>query len=101
MALSFYRRPEGDSIMNVKSWLRNLQAHVLESGKGERRATSSNASHRFRPRLEALEDRIVPSAGELDPTFGVGGKVVTDFQGPAYDTANAVVATQADGKVVV
>jgi hypothetical protein len=37
---------------------------------------------RCRPRLEALEDRCVPSAGQLDPTFGAGGKVITDIQAP-------------------
>src|SRR5262249_24883030 len=29
------------------------------------------------PRLVALEDRCVPSAGQLDPTFGSGGTVKT------------------------
>lgn len=37
--------------------------------------------------------------GRLDPTFGVGGKVVTSF-GPGYDEADAV-AIQANGKLVV
>jgi uncharacterized delta-60 repeat protein len=35
--------------------------------------------------------------GDLDPSFGSGGKVTTDFGG--YDVASAV-AIQADGKVV-
>ena len=35
--------------------------------------------------------------GDLDPTFGVGGKVTTDFGG--YDSANALVL-QPDGKLV-
>jgi uncharacterized delta-60 repeat protein len=51
-----------------------------------------------RPRLlEQLEDRLTPSAGALDPTFGVGGKVTTDFAG-IFDVA---MALQADGKIVV
>lgn len=37
--------------------------------------------------------------GRLDPTFGIGGKVVTSF-GPGYDEADAV-AVQANGKLVV
>jgi uncharacterized delta-60 repeat protein len=37
--------------------------------------------------------------GRLDPTFGVGGKVVTSF-GPGYDEADAV-AVQINGKLVV
>ena len=36
--------------------------------------------------------------GILDPTFGIGGKVITDFGN--FDSANAV-AIQADGKIVV
>ena len=31
----------------------------------------------FRPRLEHLEDRCVPSAGFLDPTFNTTGVVTT------------------------
>jgi len=34
--------------------------------------------------------------GELDPTFGVNGKVISDFTGEAY-----AVALQSDGKIVV
>jgi len=37
-------------------------------------------------------------AGDLDPTFGTGGKVVTDFGGSEF--ANAV-AIQTDGRIVV
>jgi hypothetical protein len=36
--------------------------------------------------------------GDLDPTFGSGGKVTTDFNGT--DVANAL-AIQSDGKIVV
>src|SRR6266446_9243269 len=39
------------------------------------------------------------AGGDLDPTFGVGGKVTTDLQ-RSTDLANAV-AIQADGKLVV
>jgi uncharacterized delta-60 repeat protein len=39
------------------------------------------------------------AAGDLDPTFGVGGKVLTDLK-RSTDLANAVAA-QADGKLVV
>jgi hypothetical protein len=37
--------------------------------------------------------------GTLDTSFGVGGKVITDFNGN-YDRAYAV-AIQSDGKIVV
>lgn len=41
----------------------------------------------------------VAAAGDLDPTFGSGGKVVTDFVG-GFDTAYALTI-QSDGKIVV
>jgi uncharacterized delta-60 repeat protein len=53
-----------------------------------------------RPHLETLENRCLFSAGQLDPTFGAGGKVASDFLGPANDTA-AALAVQSDGKLVV
>jgi len=53
-----------------------------------------------RPRLEALEDRCVPSAaGTLDTSFGSGGIVTTSFGKKSSDGAFAV-AVQSDGKIV-
>ena len=52
----------------------------------------------FRPALEILEARDVPSAGNLDFTFGAGGIVTTDVG--IDDRANAV-AMQPDDKIVV
>ena len=48
-----------------------------------------------------LPDHAQAAAGDLDPTFGIGGKVMTDFvAGPAtFETANDVVI-QSDGKIV-
>jgi uncharacterized delta-60 repeat protein len=40
------------------------------------------------------------AAGDLDPTFGSGGKVFTDF-GSTRDSAGRTVAIQGDGKIVV
>jgi hypothetical protein len=42
-------------------------------------------------------------AGDLDPTFGVGGKVVTSFPTPGTSTDHYVqaAALQPDGKIVV
>ena len=39
-------------------------------------------------------------AGDLDPTFGDGGKVVADLQAPGSNSAYAA-AVQPDGKIVV
>jgi uncharacterized delta-60 repeat protein len=49
--------------------------------------------------LEFLEDRTLLLAGDLDPTFGTGGKVLTGFGSQNGDAA--AVALQADGKIVV
>src|SRR5262249_1861763 len=58
---------------------------------------SFNRPQPFRPRLEALEDRSLPSGGALDPTFGTGGIVIT----PAGASSAAhSVAVQNDGKIV-
>jgi uncharacterized delta-60 repeat protein len=49
--------------------------------------------------FESLEDRRLLAAGMLDPTFGFGGMVVTDFaEGSAIVES---VAVQNDGKIVV
>jgi uncharacterized delta-60 repeat protein len=52
---------------------------------------------RFRPRLEALEDRCLPSGGVLDPTFGSGGLVSSTAGG----LEALAMATASDGKVIV
>jgi uncharacterized delta-60 repeat protein len=62
--------------------------------------------HRLRPRLDALEDRFLLTAGALDPTFGTGGEVLTNFppaaKGFKGTGGNAsAVRIQSDGKIVV
>src|SRR5262249_54947341 len=59
--------------------------------------TARNNRNTFRPRLEALEDRWMLSAGALDPTFGSGGTVTTSFNAGANAGA---IALQPDGKIV-
>jgi uncharacterized delta-60 repeat protein len=53
--------------------------------------------------LGAPDDAIaltrLDTTGALDPTFGTGGKVLTDLT-PSYDSADAM-ALQSDGKLVV
>ena len=70
------------------------------------RPTGGNRSGRstFRPRLEALEDRCLPSGGVLDPTFGSGGLVNTTIGSGAAAYAVATypsAGTANDGKIVV
>ena len=55
--------------------------------------------HFPKPGLEALEDRTLLTAGDLDPTFGMGGKALAQFVGPVGAQASRV-AIQADGKIV-
>jgi uncharacterized delta-60 repeat protein len=49
--------------------------------------------------LWPLTDRAQAAAGDLDPAFGIGGKVVTDLGG-TNDRCHSV-ALQSDGKIVV
>ena len=51
---------------------------------------------------ESLENRVLLSAGELDPTFGDGGLVTTDIgiRKSADFAGHNMVAIQADGKIV-
>lgn len=88
--------------MFLFSWLQ-------DRGNGKPRSTALCGKPRSRRRalkrrslsIESLEDRRVMAAGELDPTFGLGGVVVTDIQGPTTNAARDVAVTQADGKVLV
>ncbi len=60
-----------------------------------------SAGRRRRPKYDVLEGRTLLSAGELDPTFGAMGRVVTDVTGTTSDQAQDVAVTQPDGKVVI
>jgi uncharacterized delta-60 repeat protein len=72
----------------------------LFSSRKARRTAPARRPCAYRPRLEALEDRCVPSAGALDPTFGSGaGYVATVLQ--TNSTVHAYgVAVQPDGKII-
>ena len=67
----------------------------LSSRKNRRSNSAPTRRPRARLCLEMLEDRCVPSAGQLDPTFGSGG-IVTNTN---FGNDSAVVL-QPDGKVV-
>src|ERR1043166_5004274 len=77
--------------MAFVSWLRSLsRAHP--SSRAPRRTPS-------RPRLEALEDRTLLSAGALDPTFGAGAGYVTTSVSQYQDFAYFPLV-QPDGKIL-
>src|SRR5438105_3682162 len=73
---------------------------VLNSFSSGKRASGRSSRPGSAPRLEPLEDRMLLIAGQLDPTFGAGGKVLTDFSSTVMGPANALVL-QPDGKIVV
>lgn len=50
-------------------------------------------------RFESLEDRRMLDAGDLDPSFGVGGIVTTNFFGSESNYADDI-AVQTDGKII-
>jgi uncharacterized delta-60 repeat protein len=78
--------------MRLLHWLRSFAARPdrAPARRAPRRPTC-------RPRLEALEDRLTPSGGLLDPTFN--GTGIESFSKATTDRAYAV-AVQPDGKIV-
>lgn len=73
------------------SFLTMLKSLVRE----KKRRAARPADRRFSPSLEHLEDRLVPTTGVLDSTFGTGGIVKTAAAAEARG-----VAVRADGKIV-
>src|SRR6516225_4598900 len=72
--------------MFFSSWLRNRN-----SNPRAKRAKAARPKYtRIRPLLEHLEDRCVPTAGFLDPTFNTTGVVTTPVAGPSGGGAFAV-----------
>src|SRR5262245_57018123 len=61
--------------------------------------TQKTSHPRFRPVVETLEDRDVPTAGAVDQTFAASGVAFTDV-GPLNDSGRAL-AVQTDGRIVV
>lgn len=85
-------------------WFASFYRGLQSRSHARRTARPCGKSPQRRPavklRLEPLEDRTLPSAASLDPTFGIGGEVITDFIGSGDDKgADAVV--EPDGKLVV
>src|SRR5262245_48861918 len=61
--------------------------------KGSSRCTA-------RPRVLRLEDRVTPTAGMLDPTFGGDGRVTTRFPIPSDDRGSSI-AVDSLGRIVI
>src|SRR5262249_41232073 len=78
----------------------DLRMWPLTSRKPQAARTTTRAPASTRPRLEALEDRCLPSgAGSLDTTFGGTGIVTTNMSKYA-DIAYAVLIQPWDGKII-
>src|SRR5262245_11995401 len=66
-------------------------------------ARRPSGAPRARLRCDAMEDRSVPSAGALDPTFGTGGQVILFNNGAAFSggMTDRAATTLADGSTIV
>jgi uncharacterized delta-60 repeat protein len=74
---------------------------LLDARKARRTPSARSGRDAFRPRLEALEDRCLMSAGGLDTSFGIGGLV---SGGPIVKAQAVVVYPPSSpyaGKIVV
>lgn len=80
------------------SWWCRVKQSV--SRGGARASDTLSRCRVIRPGVERLEERTLLASGDLDPTFGIGGKVLTDFAGIANAQPFAV-AVQLDSKIVV
>jgi inhibitor of cysteine peptidase len=80
--------------MLMKWWAKTMSWSSGRVGSRKRRRPARHAG--FKPQAELLEDRCVPTAGAIDPTFGHNGTLTLDTN---Y-VAKAVVV-EGDEKIVV
>lgn len=73
---------------------RSFRPDATQTQRGRARRTVTR-----RPVVERLDAKLLLSAGELDPTFGLGGKVLSDIPGTP-NAPDSLVAVAPDGKVV-
>ncbi|MCX7420106.1 MAG: hypothetical protein NT013_11285 [Planctomycetia bacterium] len=87
------------TIMRMTSWFESVRRQFGSATGAKSRQHGSGGTRRQTPAfVESLEDRCLLTAGDLDPTFGNGGKVTTAFSGDAQGNCMVV---QSDGKIVV
>lgn len=82
-------RPGQPSSVVAKRWTTRISKLLSGSKRGRRTGATLC--------LEPLEQRLLLSGGDLDPTFGTRGTIQTNLSG--LDFANAA-ALQSDGKIV-
>lgn len=86
--------------MTFRPWLQRVQKLLGTTSSGHSRR------HRQAPacaaEMEQFESRQLLSAGALDPAFGGGAEVTTNFNaGGSSDDKGQAIAVQSDGKVLV
>lgn len=82
----------------MKTWVSTICRELF--GRDDRgRRPGGRPRRRLPLAVEQLGERIVPTAGALDPTFGVGGRVLTSFAIGVNEPVRDV-AVQTDGKIV-
>src|SRR5262245_7706758 len=81
--------------MRLSSWLRGR----IDGKHGTRHGATNRPAPRVRLGLERLDDRRLPSAGALDPTFGKGAGYVATSVGE-YGSGAEAVLIQPDGKIL-
>ena len=91
---------EVGDVMRLIEWCSLIQERITRQGprrSSVRRRASWSASGGSAA-VESLEARCLLAAGELDPSFGVAGRVMTSFTTSAFATSSAI---QGDGKIVI
>lgn len=89
--------------MSFASWLRNFKSKTSRCEKLQPRRRVLPQRRPFQLSVEHLEDRCLLSGGSLDPNFGTGGQLTTDFgfSVPAKNDIARAIAVQTDGRIVV
>lgn len=74
---------------------------ILDKWLGTQLLKPKKRRGRNKPQSEELEARAMLSAGTLDPSFGDGGKVLTEIGTPTISNGADIIAYQEDGKAIV
>lgn len=88
--------------MRMTSWFESVRRRFSGTSRAKSRQHRSGGTRRHMPAfVESLESRCLLSAGDLDPSFGVAGRVTTDISAQDTGSSKSAVAIQSDGKIIV
>ncbi|MEZ6125747.1 MAG: Ig-like domain-containing protein [Planctomycetaceae bacterium] len=90
-----------DAFCGLKQSIAELLGNVAGRRRATRRRSVSGRTPAQLVRAEHLEDRCLLSAGQLDPTFGSDGLVVTNVADQVAYFHGADMTVQPDGRIVV